>query len=95
MLSKFLKIILVLFLFYQSPLYSKSNSLNKFNSDNFINYFSGIVAYENKNNSEALKFFNSSKILLNRHDPYLEKYLYLLVLDYILSLHHPLDTHCH
>ena len=50
-------------------------------SKNLSNYFSGIVAFENKNNSKALDFFNSSKILINKHDPYLKKYVYSLVLE--------------
>ena len=80
-----IKIILILFLFYQSPLYSKSTSFNDFNSRNLSKYFSGIIAYENKNNSLALNFFNSSKILINEHDPYLKKYIYSLVLENKIS----------
>ena len=68
-------------LFYQSPLLSKSNNLNDFDSGNISKYFSGIVAFENKDNSNALNYFNSSKILLNRHDPYLEKLVLSLVLE--------------
>ncbi|MDC1365724.1 tetratricopeptide repeat protein [Pelagibacteraceae bacterium] len=45
------------------------------------NYFSGIVAYENLDNTEALKFFNSSKILIKQHDAYLERLVFSLVLD--------------
>ena len=81
MFSKKIKIILIFLLFYQSPLLSKSNNFNDFNSDNLSKYFSGIVAFENKNNSDALNYFNSSKILLNRHDPYLEKFVMSLVLE--------------
>jgi len=80
----FLKKIIFIFiisLVYQSPLYSKSTSLSNFESKNLSKYFSGIVAFENKENSLALDFFNSSKILLNRHDPYLERYIYSLVLE--------------
>ena len=62
-------------------MYSKSTSFNEFNSKNLSKYFSGIVAFENKDNSEALEFFNSSKILINKHDPYLKRYIYSLVLD--------------
>ncbi len=68
-------------LFYQSPLLSKSNNLNDFDPGNISKYFSGIVAFENKDNSNALNYFNSSKILLNRHDPYLEKLVLSLVLE--------------
>jgi tetratricopeptide (TPR) repeat protein len=74
-------IILISLLLYQSNLFSKSNSFDKFNSKNLSKYFSGIVAFENRNNSEALSFFNSSKILINQHDPYLEKFVMSLVLE--------------
>ncbi len=81
MLLKFFNSILIIVFFFQSPLYSKSKSLNDLNSRYISNYFSGIVAYENKNNFEALKFFKSSKYLINKHDPYLERYIYSLVLE--------------
>ena len=80
MLIKFFKFILIILL-YQSPLYSKSKTFNDFNSHYLSNYFSGIVAYENKDNLKALKFFYSSKILIKRHNSYLEKYIYSLVLE--------------
>jgi len=80
MLTKFYKLILIILL-YQSPLYSKSKILNDFNSRYLSNYFSGIVAYENKDNTEALRFFQSSKFLIKRHNSYLEKYIYMLVLE--------------
>ena len=81
MLLKKIKFISILLLFYQTPLYSKSVSFNEFNSKNLSKYFSGIVAFENKDNSKALSFFNSSKILLNEHDPYLKRYINTLVLE--------------
>jgi len=81
MLNKKFIIILIISLLYQSPLLTKSTSFDKFNSKNLSKYFSGIVAYENKHNSEALSYFNSSKILINDHDPYLEKFVMTLVLE--------------
>ena len=75
------KLFFIVFLFYQSSLYSKSTSFNNFDSKDLSNYFSGIVAFENKKNSEALKFFNSSKVLLEQHDPYLKRYITTLVLE--------------
>jgi len=66
---------------YQTPLLSKSTSLSNFNSKDLSNYFSGVVAFENKDNTLALDFFNSSKILLDKHDPYLKRYIYSLVLE--------------
>ena len=81
MFLKKINFLLIIFLLYQNPIHSKSNSFNHFNSKNLSKYFSGIVAVENKDNSAALEFFNSSKILLDRHDPYLKRYVYSLVLD--------------
>ena len=80
MLIKFFKFVLIL-LFYQSPLYSKSKTLDDFNSQHLSNYFSGIVAYENNNNTQALKFFKSSKLLIKQHSSYLKSYVYTLVLE--------------
>ena len=79
--SKKIKFILIIILLYQIPFISKSNSFEKIRSENLAKYFSGIVASENNNNSKALKFFNSSKILIDKHDPYLKKYTYSLVLN--------------
>ena len=75
------KFFLILFLFYQSPLHSKTTSFKKFDSKDLSNYFSGIVAFENKKNLKALKFFNLSKILINQHDDYLKRYVTSLVLE--------------
>ena len=85
MFFKNTKIIIILFLFYQSPVYSKSISLDDFNYKSFSKYFSGVVAFENKNNSKALDFFNSSKILLDYHDPYFKRYISSLVLEKKIS----------
>ena len=81
MFNKLIKVIVVFGLFYQTPLYSKSASFNEFNSRDLSNYFSGIIAFENKDNSDALKFFNTSKVLLNKHDAYLKRYTFSLVLE--------------
>ena len=81
MLIKKIKLILIILLFYQSPTYSKSSSFDPSISRNLSNYFSGIVAFNNKDNSNALDFFNSSKILINKHDPYLKRYISSLVLE--------------
>jgi len=81
MLFKKIKFVLILLLFYQTPLYSKSNSFEDFDSRNLSKYFSGIVAFGNKDNSAALDFFNSTKILIDTHDPYLKRYVFSLVLE--------------
>ena len=80
MLIKFFKLVLI-FLFFQSPLYSKKKTFDDFNLDHLSNYFSGIFAYDNNDNPEALNYFRSSKSLIKEHDTYLEKYVYSLVLE--------------
>ena len=81
MFNKLIKILVAFVIFYQTPVYSKSASFNDFNSRDLTNYFSGIIAYENKDNTDALKFFNASKVLTNKHDIYLKRYVYSLVLE--------------
>ena len=81
MVFKNIKFILIILLFYQNTLFTKSNSFEKIDSKNLSKYFSGIVAFGNKKNSEALDFFNSSKILINAHDPFLKRYVSSLVLE--------------
>tara|TARA_B100000579_G_scaffold254610_1_gene209569 strand:+ start:3805 stop:5490 length:1686 start_codon:yes stop_codon:yes gene_type:complete len=81
MFLKKIRFIFIILLFYQTPLYSKSGSFKDFDSKYLSKYFSGIVAFENKDNSLALDFFNSSKILVHKHDPYLKRYVHSLVLE--------------
>ena len=80
----FFKKIIIIFIsltFYQTTSNSKSSSFDDIDFNSLSKYFSGIVALESKNNSLALDYFNSSKILLNEHDPYLEKFVISLVLE--------------
>ena len=81
MFLKNIKFLLIILILYQNPLHSKSNSFDDFDSKNLSKYFSGIVAFENRDNSKALNFFNTSKILLNKHEPYLKRYVFSLVLE--------------
>ena len=81
MVLKNIKFILIILLFYQNTLFTESNSFENIDSKNISKYFSGIVAFGNKKNSEALDFFNSSKILINAHDPFLKRYVSSLVLE--------------
>ena len=78
---KKIKLILIFIILYQNPLYSKSNSFEDFNSRTLSNYFSGVVAFENKDNSRSLDFFNTSRVLLNKHEPYFKRYIYTLVIE--------------
>ena len=77
-----LKIIIILsFLLYQTNLYSKSTETNEFNQKYLSNYLSALISYDNQNNDKALEFFNSSKFLIKKHDNFLKKYVFSLVLD--------------
>ena len=81
MFKKKITIILISLLLYQSQVLSKSTSFDDFNSKSLSKYFSGIVAFENKDNPQALDFFNSSKILVDKHEPYLKRFVTSLVLE--------------
>ena len=48
MVLKNIKFILIILLFYQNTLFTKSNSFEKIDSKNLSKYFSGIVAFGNK-----------------------------------------------
>jgi len=82
MLINFFKIFFsILLIIYQIPVYSKNNYINEFNYKDLSNYFSAKVSYDNQKNVDALKFFKSSKSLINKHNPYLKQYIFSLILD--------------
>ena len=64
---------------YQSNVHAKSSEDLNFNHRYLSNYFSALLSYDNRKNDEALKFFNSSKSLLNKHNEFLREYLFSLV----------------
>lgn len=79
LLKKFKLLIILLLLLYQFPLYSKSTYNNAFKSKEVSKYFSALVSYGNYKNNEAIKFFKSSKTLINKHDVFLKKYIFSLI----------------
>jgi len=81
MIIKYFKILFLLLLFYQDSLYSKNTDFNGFKSKDLSSYFSAIISYDNQKNEDALKFFKSSKSLINKHDPYLKQYFFSLILE--------------
>jgi len=81
MYFKILRLIIILLLSYQTSVFSISNSFDDFDREDLSNYFSGIVAFENKNISEAFNFFKSSKGLINDHDLFLQRYANSMILD--------------
>ena len=68
-------------IFYQNVSNSKSLESKSFDEKNVYNYFSALVAQDNNNIYESLKFFNSSKHLKESHRSYIKKYIYSLVLS--------------
>ena len=78
----FLKIFLILFLLlYQKTAYSKAADNNEFNQKYLSNYFLALITSGNNQNEEALKLFNSSKFLIQKHENFLKEYTFSLVLN--------------
>ena len=78
----YLKILFFLFLLlYQNVTYSKANDTNDFNQKYLSNYFSALVSFDNQKNDDAIKFFNSSKFLIKKHENFLRNYVFSLILD--------------
>ena len=77
-----LKILIFLYLLlYQNIAYSKVNDANDFNQKYLSSYFSALISFDNQKNDEAIKFFNSSKFLIKKHDNFLKNYLFSLILN--------------
>ncbi len=78
----YLKILIFLFLLlYQNVTFSKVNETNDFNQKYLSNYFSALVSFDNQKNDDAIKFFNSSKFLIKKHENFLRNYIFSLILD--------------
>jgi len=70
-----------LIIFYHSILYAKNPDLITSNKKIISSYFSALVSLNNNQNTDSIKFFNSSKDLKESHELYLKKYLFSLVLN--------------
>ena len=70
---------IIVTILYQHSANSKTADNNDFNHKYLSNYFSALLSYDNQDNEQALKFFNSSKQLLDRHDAFLKEYVFSLV----------------
>ncbi len=76
------KILFFLFLLlYQNITYSKVNDKNDFNQKYLSNYLSALISSDNQKNEDAIKFFQSSKNLIKKHDNFLKNYVFSLILD--------------
>ncbi len=73
---KILKLFLfIVFFIYQTFVFSKTTDEIDFNPKYISNYLSAIISENNHNSEDSLKYFNSSKILINKHEEYLKKYV--------------------
>ena len=82
MISNYFKVFFILFLFiFSNEVKSKTNENIEFRVSELSNYFSAVIAYDNQENEHALKYFKSSKNLINKHDEYLRQYIFSLVLN--------------
>ena len=79
---KILKLILfIVFFIYQTFVFSKTTDEIDFNPKYISNYLSAIISYGNQNNEESVKYFNSSKVLVDEYKGYLKDYVFALVLN--------------
>ena len=72
-------------IFHHNILYAKNPDLIASNKKIISNYFSALVSLNNNQNTDSIKFFNSSKDLKESHELYLKKYLFSLVLNQKVS----------
>ncbi len=71
MISNYFKIFFILFLFiFSNEVKSKNNENIEFRVSELSNYFSAVVASGIQDNEKALKYFKSSKNLINQHNEY-------------------------
>lgn len=60
---------------------SKTTDEKDFNPKYLSNYLSAKISYSNQNNEDSVKYFNSSKSIINKHEGYLKEYVFALVLN--------------
>ena len=81
MIKKFKLILFIIFYLYQTSAFSKATEEKDFNPKYLSNYFSAIISKNNQDYEESVKFFNSSKILINKHENYFKEYIIALVVN--------------
>ncbi len=81
MIKKLKLILFIIFYIYQTSAISKTADENDFNPKYLSNYLSAIILQNNQNSEASIKHFNSSKVLINKHEGYLKKYISTLVVN--------------
>ncbi len=75
MIKKIKIIIFVVFYIYQTSANSKTLDDSDFNPKYLSSYLSAIILKNNHSSEDSIKYFKSSKILINKHEQYLKKYV--------------------
>ena len=81
MIKKLKLILFIVFFVYQTFAHSKTVDSNDFNPKYLSGYLSAIISQNNLNSNDAVKYFNSSKILMNKHQEFLKEYAITLTID--------------
>ena len=78
MIKKFKLILFLVLLIYQTSSFSKTTDQRDFNSRYLSNYLSALITQDSE---VSINYFNSSKILINQHAIFLEKYIKALTVS--------------
>ena len=81
MIKKLKLILFIIFYLYQTSAFSKATEEKDFNPKYLSSYLSAIILKNNQNSEDSIKHFNSSKILMNKHEEYLKKYIITLTVN--------------
>ena len=72
MIKKLKLILFIVFFIYQTSSFSKTTEERDFNPKYLSNYLSALIS---QNSKDSVNYYNSSKILINEHATFLEKYI--------------------
>ena len=78
MIKKLKLILFIVFFIYQTSSYSKTTDKKDFNPKYLSNYLSALIS---QNSEDSINYFNSSKMLINEHTAFLEKYVKALSVE--------------
>ena len=78
MIKKLKLILFLVFFIYQTSSFSKTTDERDFNPKYLSNYLSALIS---QNSEDSVNYFNSSKILINEHPAFLEKYIKALIVS--------------
>ena len=78
MIKKLKLILFLVFFIYQTSSFSKTTEERDFNPKYLSNYLSALIS---QNSEDSVNYFNSSKILINEHQAFLEKYIKALIVS--------------